>query len=151
MADPTSSAPDAVIALCDGLREWEALDGVYISDGPIPDDQRPPRLIVLGDIEFGAQNYSTIGGRTFSEEYAITASLAYLAAGMKDSTGVRVARAGAYGLFGEVMRCLFADPHLGLLVQSAVPSIDRDIRSLHDEGISVRLDFRINVKNELRR
>jgi hypothetical protein len=152
MADPTSTVPAVRAAIRDGLRAWSALAGVTIVAQPIPGDRIEPKMIRLLNAEqTGDQNYSTVGGRTRRESYAINGMLWYVAADKQGEAGIDDAGAVAYGLYGEVERFVWADPRLSGRVLTALPVFQRDEPTLFDTGVGLAIYFQVAITNELRR
>jgi hypothetical protein len=152
MADPTSTIPDVIKALRDGLRAWVPLASVTITAAPIPVDRLQPRTIRLIKPRPGAdQGPNTVGGRTKREEYAILGRAWFISTDKQGDAAIDDARAAVYAWYGEIERFLWADPHVGSRVLEAIPALVDESPDIYDEGIGVVIDFEVRVKNELRR
>jgi hypothetical protein len=152
MADPTSTVPAVRAAIRDGLRAWSALSGVTIVAQPVPADRVEPKMIRLMNAETGGdQGYNTVGGRTRRETYAINGMLWYIATDKQGEAALDDASTVAYGLYGEVERFVWADPHLGSRVLTALPVFQRDEPTLFDTGVGLAIYFQVAITNELRR
>lgn len=146
-----STIPDVIKAVRDGLRLRAGLAGVTITNAPIPPDRIEPRTIHLVKERPGEQDYSTIGGRTEKEDYAIVGRSWYIATDKRGDDAIDDARALVYGWWGEIKQFIQSDPHIGQRVLSAIAvQVDGD-PGLFDIGIGFTLDFEIRIKNELRR
>ena len=145
MAEPTTTAIEAKVALKAGLEALAGLTGVQISWSWPTKPQA--EMIVLGNIDDSDQEPGSLGNRTRDESYSIAVIVNVL-----KKASAQVVATRAVVLAGEVKRYLDANPSMGVTRIKWAGVTAQPIReAISGDGRMAEIPLRVSVEARLPR